>query len=150
MIGAHRGRWEQKSLAFTVDLPRTCAIPAVTLKKIQRFFLGNVPRVPREEAMKIFKRDHYKCQYCGLDGLESFENWMIMTIDHIHAYAKGGSLKADNQVTACQPCNAIKGTRDFNSLADARKYVQEKRAEWHQVYQEQLQATRAARTAQAG
>ncbi|MGH9406557.1 MAG: HNH endonuclease [Terriglobia bacterium] len=107
------------------------------LKKIHRFFFGKIPNVSLEEAMKVFKRDHFKCQYCGLDGLASFENWMVMTVDHIHAYAKGGSPAAENQVTACQPCNTIKGTRDFTSLGEAKKYVQAKRAEWHEVYREQ-------------
>ncbi|MGH9470339.1 MAG: HNH endonuclease [Terriglobia bacterium] len=120
------------------------------LKKIHRLVFGRTPRVPREEAVKVFKRDHFKCQYCGLDGLASFENWMLMTVDHIHAYAKGGLPKADNQVTACQPCNTIKGTRDFKSLAEARKHVQAKREEWRQVYQEQLEAARGARHAHAG
>lgn len=114
------------------------------LKKIHRMFFGNIPSVPREEAMKIFRRDHFKCQYCGLDGLESFENWMVMTVDHIHAYAKGGSQRADNQVTACQPCNTIKGVHDFPSLAEAKKYVQAKRAEWHEIFKEQAHAHRHA------
>ncbi|HEX5481525.1 MAG TPA: HNH endonuclease [Terriglobia bacterium] len=114
------------------------------LKKIHRFFFGKVPRLSEEQAMKIFKRDHYKCQYCGLDGLESFENWMVMTVDHIHAYAKGGALRSENQLTACQPCNTIKGTKHFESLEAARKYVQGKRAEWHEVYQEQLRSGRGS------
>lgn len=120
------------------------------LKKIHRLFFGNIPRVPCDEAMKIFKRDRFKCQYCGLEGLASFENWMLLTVDHIHAYAKGGSLKADNQVTACQPCNTIKGTKDFKSLAEARKYVQAKREEWREIYKEQLQALHSPRPAHAG
>jgi hypothetical protein len=26
-----------------------------------------------EEGLKILERDRYRCQYCGLDGLTSFE-----------------------------------------------------------------------------
>jgi hypothetical protein len=118
---------------------------AMPLKKIHRLFLGSIPRLAPEEAEKIFKRDRYTCQYCGLDGLSSFENWMVMTIDHIHAYARGGSTKAENQVTACQPCNTIKGTRDFKTLADAKKFVQAKRAEWLAVYKEQSESAGQAR-----
>ncbi len=119
------------------------------LKKIHRFFFGSIPRVPRDEAMKIFKRDHYKCQYCGLDGLASFENWLIMTIDHVHAYAKGGARKAENQVTACQPCNMMKGTHHFKTLAEAKKYVHERRVDWENVYKEQVAAARGAKHAHA-
>ncbi|MDE3178476.1 MAG: HNH endonuclease [Acidobacteriota bacterium] len=119
------------------------------LKKIQRMFFGNIPQVPREEAMNVFKRDHFKCQYCGLNGLESFENWMVMTVDHIHAYAKGGSIHESNQVTACQPCNTIKGTHDFASLAEAKKYVQAKREEWREIYKEQARGAGHAAAAHA-
>lgn len=119
------------------------------LKKIHRLFFGKIPSVPTEEAMKIFKRDHFKCQYCGLDGMNTFENWMILTIDHIHSYAKGGSLKAENQVTACQPCNTIKGTKDFQSLAEARKYVQAKREEWRERYLAQSHSAGRAKAAHA-
>ena len=117
------------------------------LKKIQRLLLGRTPRLSADEAMKIYKRDHFKCQYCGLDGLKSFENWLVMTVDHVHAYAKGGSLKLENQVTACQPCNTIKGTRHFKTLAEASQYVQAKRAEWQDIYKKQSEMHgRAAHT----
>lgn len=119
------------------------------LKKIHRLFFGKIPSVPVEEAMNIFKRDHFKCQYCGLDGISSFENWMVLTIDHIHSYAKGGSIKAENQVTACQPCNTIKGTKDFMTLSEARKYVQEKREEWRELYHKQAESVGRAKAAHA-
>lgn len=119
------------------------------LKKIHRLFFGKIPSISTNEAMTIFKRDHYKCQYCGLDGMSSFENWLQLTVDHIHAYAKGGSLKADNQVTACQPCNTIKGTKDFRTLPDARKYVQEKREEWRELYNQHAHSTSHAKAAHA-
>ncbi|MGH9450916.1 MAG: HNH endonuclease [Terriglobia bacterium] len=110
------------------------------LQKIHRILFGKIPNLSVEDAMKVFKRDHFKCQYCGLDGLASFENWMVLTVDHIHAYAKGGSLHLDNQVTACQPCNTIKGTHDFPTLAEAKKFVQAKRAEWQEIFKQQAQS----------
>jgi 5-methylcytosine-specific restriction endonuclease McrA len=115
------------------------------LKKIQRMVFGSIPQLKREEALKVFERDHYKCQYCGMDLLATFENWMLLTVDHIHAYARGGAPEMDNQVTACQPCNTIKGTREFRSLEEARKFVLSKRAEWEKVYQEQAKSRNPAR-----
>ena len=117
------------------------------LKQIKRLFFGNVPNISREEAMKVFRRDHFKCQYCGLDGLHSFENWMIITIDHVHAYARGGPRESANQVTACQPCNRLKGKKEFKTLAAAKEYVQGKRAEWQQIYHQQAQSFQAGRAA---
>jgi 5-methylcytosine-specific restriction endonuclease McrA len=110
----------------------------MALAKIKRFFFGPGPKVARELAMRIFKRDHFKCQYCGLDARRSFEHWMIMTIDHVHPYARGGSRHLENLVTACQPCNLIKGKRPFASFEDARKYVVAKREEYRRRYAEQM------------
>lgn len=121
------------------------------LKHIKRLFLGNKPRIPREEALKVFQRDQFKCQYCGLDGLASFENWMLLTIDHVHPYSRGGPRHSHNQVTACQPCNLIKGTHHFGSIDDARQFVMAKRSEWRDVYEKDYRpATAKAAGAAAG
>lgn len=110
------------------------------LKRLTKFFFGPAPDLTREQAMKVFKRDLFKCQYCGLDGLHAFENWLVLTIDFVHPRARGGSLKMDNMVAACRPCNIMKGKRMFASREEAKKYVLEKRAGWHQKYQEQIKS----------
>lgn len=110
------------------------------LKKLGRFLFGPSPspKIRREDALKVFKRDHFKCQYCGLDGQKHFENWMILTVDHVHPHARGGGRHMENLVTACQPCNLLKGKRAYASFEDARKYVLEKREEWRRVYADQV------------
>lgn len=95
-----------------------------------------------EEGRRILERDQYRCQYCGLDGLATFENWLIMTVDFIHPRAKKGKKTAANLVTACRPCNVIKGHRAFPSLAEARAYVLEKR----KALQKDWEAVRGAMT----
>jgi 5-methylcytosine-specific restriction endonuclease McrA len=110
------------------------------LKTLAKFFTGPSPHLPREEAIKVFERDHYKCYYCGLDGLHDLENWMILTIDHIHPHAKGGSRNLANLVTACQPCNLLKGKRVYKSLQDAKEHVIAKREEWRKVFDSQVKA----------
>jgi 5-methylcytosine-specific restriction endonuclease McrA len=112
----------------------------MALKRLTKFFTGPSPHLSREDAMKVFTRDEFKCFYCGLDGKIDFENWMILTIDHVHPHAKGGSRSMDNLVTACQPCNLIKGKRVYKSHQEAKAYVLAKREEWRQVYQEQVKA----------
>ena len=49
----------------------------------------------------VFKRDGYKCQYCG-----SMEN---LTLDHVFPKSRGGASSWDNLVTACKGCNSKKG-----------------------------------------
>ncbi len=54
----------------------------------------------------IFKRDHYACQYCGLQpGSEE------LTIDHVVPRAHGGISSWTNCVLACVACNKRKADR---------------------------------------
>jgi hypothetical protein len=48
--------------------------------------------------MKVFKRDSYKCQYCGHEG----DN---LVIEHIVPTFHGGKLVPNNLVVACASCN---------------------------------------------
>jgi 5-methylcytosine-specific restriction endonuclease McrA len=82
-----------------------------------------------QEGRKILERDRYRCQYCGLDGLTSFENSLIMSVDFIQPRARKGKKEPENLVTACRPCNRIKGSRVFASFDEAQKYVVQRRAE---------------------
>jgi 5-methylcytosine-specific restriction endonuclease McrA len=82
-----------------------------------------------EEGNRILERDHYQCRYCGLDGLASFENSLVMTVDFVHPRARKGGKQQNNLVCACRPCNTIKGRRVFATFEQARVYVLQKRAE---------------------
>lgn len=112
----------------------------MSLKKLQKFFTGPAPHLSREDAMKVFTRDQFQCQYCGLDGLHQFTNWMVLTVDHVHPHSHGGARKMDNLVTCCQPCNVIKGKRLFKTVEDAKAFVMKKRKEWEHQYKQQAKA----------
>ncbi|MGP8247243.1 MAG: HNH endonuclease [Bryobacteraceae bacterium] len=96
-----------------------------------------------EEGRRILERDHYCCQYCGLDGLSSFENSLILTVDFVHPRARRGKKSSENLVTACRPCNLIKGHRVFGGFAEAKAYVLERR----EGLRKQWEANRAAHQA---
>jgi 5-methylcytosine-specific restriction endonuclease McrA len=119
----------------------------MAFKQLKKFFTGPAPHLSREDALKIFKRDHFKCQYCGLDGLHDFRNWLVLTVDHVHPHARGGSRDMHNLVTACQPCNLIKGKREYKTFEDAKQFVLEKREEWQQVFHDQVKTVGAAKAA---
>jgi len=114
------------------------------LKHIKRLLIGPARPVAREEAMKVFKRDRYVCQYCGLDGLHSYEHWLILTVDFIHPRVRGGSRSMENLVTACQPCNLLKGKRVNATFEEAKKHVLAKREEWRRFYEDQVKSVRDA------
>jgi 5-methylcytosine-specific restriction endonuclease McrA len=51
----------------------------------------------------IFKRDGYRCAYCGSS--------QHLTIDHVIPRSHGGEDAWENLVTACESCNRRKGNR---------------------------------------
>ena len=87
-----------------------------------------------EEGRRVLERDRYCCQYCGLDGLSSFDRSLVMTVDFVHPRAHKGKKDPANLITACRPCNLIKGSRIFRDFEHAKTYVlarrQELRKDW--------------------
>jgi 5-methylcytosine-specific restriction endonuclease McrA len=54
----------------------------------------------------VFKRDHYTCQYCGVQpGTEE------LSIDHVIPRSQGGESTWENCVLACVACNKRKADR---------------------------------------
>jgi len=47
----------------------------------------------------------------------------------------------ENLVTACQPCNLLKGKRTYASFEEAKKHVLAKREEWQHVFHEQVKSS---------
>lgn len=56
-------------------------------------------------------RDEYRCQYCGKRFHEK-----SLTIDHVIPKKDGGKHGWLNDVTACKPCNAKKGSNYWKPL----------------------------------
>jgi 5-methylcytosine-specific restriction endonuclease McrA len=96
---------------------------------ISRLFglTGLAKPLTSEEGRRILERDRYRCQYCGLEGMSSFENSLIMTVDFVHPRAHKGRKDPENLLTACRPCNVIKGRRIFRDFEHARAYVLQRR-----------------------
>jgi 5-methylcytosine-specific restriction endonuclease McrA len=67
-------------------------------------------RVPFSRR-NIYRRDHFRCQYCGARPPLS-----DLTVDHVLPRAMGGHSSWDNCVLACLRCNRRKANR---SLSDS-------------------------------
>ena len=93
-----------------------------------------------DEGLEILERDKYRCQYCGLDGLASFENSLVMSVDFVVPRARKGKKDSSNLVAACRPCNLLKGERVFANLEAAKAHVLKRRAEMRTEWE-----TRAAK-----
>ncbi|MGH9713179.1 MAG: HNH endonuclease [Candidatus Acidiferrales bacterium] len=79
--------------------------------------------VTKEEGLQILERDQHRCQYCGLDGLASFENALAMSVDFVVPRARKGKKDPKNLVACCRSCNMIKGTRVYRNFDEAKTYV---------------------------
>jgi 5-methylcytosine-specific restriction endonuclease McrA len=104
---------------------------------ISRLFglTGLAKPLTSEEGRRVLERDQYRCQYCGLDGASSFENSLIMTVDFVHPRAHKGKKDPGNLITACRPCNLIKGSRIFRDFEHAKEYVLQRRDEFRKDWE---------------
>ncbi len=72
---------------------------------------------------EVFKRDSFKCQYCGKSAPE-----VILNVDHISPVAKGGENDILNLITSCFECNSGKSDRllsDNSVVSIQRKQMEE-------------------------
>jgi hypothetical protein len=65
----------------------------------------------RENRLKIYERDNYRCTYCGKQ-LTRF----TATLDHITPVSEGGNNSAENLKTACLQCNSQKTSRPLGDF----------------------------------
>jgi HNH endonuclease len=91
--------------------------------------------VTLDEGLNILERDAYRCQYCGLDGLASFENALAMSVDFVMPRARKGKKDPRNLVACCRSCNMIKGRRVYRSFDEAKAYVLARREELRKAWE---------------
>lgn len=58
---------------------------------------------------EILKRDHYRCQLCGVSAGDGPH--VRLEVDHIIAKARGGNNTPENLHTLCEACNRGKHTK---------------------------------------
>lgn len=70
-------------------------------------------RIPisRKRRFDIFKRDGFKCQYCG-----AFPPEVILEVDHITPVCRRGDNSDANLITSCFDCNRGKGGRPISDI----------------------------------
>jgi len=56
---------------------------------------------------KIMKRDNFKCKHCGRS--PATDQKIILEVDHIKPWSKGGETTFENLQTLCKRCNIGKG-----------------------------------------
>jgi len=79
--------------------------------------------ISKKLRFEVFKRDSFRCQYCGRSAPE-----IVLVIDHLTPVAEGGKSEILNLITSCDPCNAGKGKRplsDNSTLTKQRDQLEE-------------------------
>lgn len=74
----------------------------IILRKSQRNLDATV-------SWTVFKRDGYKCVYCGNDNTP-------LTVDHLILWENGGPTMPDNLVAACKKCNHTRGNTELTDF----------------------------------
>jgi HNH endonuclease len=79
--------------------------------------------INKKTRFEVFKRDGFKCQYCGKCAPE-----VVLNVDHIHPVSKSGGDDMMNFVTACADCNSGKSDRllsDDSAITKQRQQLEE-------------------------
>jgi hypothetical protein len=77
-----------------------------TLMKV--FARKSQRQIDQSVSWKVFKRDGYKCRYCGRDDVP-------LTVDHLVRWEEGGPSTEENLVAACRKCNRVRGDTDYEA-----------------------------------
>lgn len=72
--------------------------------------------IKKSVRFEVFKRDSFKCQYCGKAAPE-----VVLHVDHIKPVADGGGNDIMNLITACADCNLGKGARRLDDTSAVQK-----------------------------
>ncbi len=81
--------------------------------------------ISKKDRFEVFKRDDFKCQYCGRTPPE-----ITLEVDHINPKSKGGGDNYENLISACFDCNRGKGDIELckipNTLQNNYEILQER------------------------
>lgn len=80
----------------------------VVLRKSQR-------QLSQITSWKVFKRDGYRCVYCGNDDTP-------LTVDHLVLWEEMGDSVEGNLVTACKKCNSTRGNQQVDTFLQSPYY----------------------------
>ena len=74
--------------------------------------------ISKSLRFEVFKRDSFKCQYCGRTPPE-----VILEVDHVVPVAEGGDNDPINLITSCKDCNRGKSAKrlDDNSALQRQR-----------------------------
>lgn len=98
---------EWKKFIRQTDLLETEILAKDTEDKLVKTIVRKTERmIDTRMQWRVFKRDGYKCRYCGNDDTP-------LTVDHLVLWENGGPTVDENLVSACKKCNKTRGSMEF-------------------------------------
>lgn len=85
--------------------------------------------VSAKTRFEVFKRDAFKCQYCG----KGVDAGAVLEVDHLTPVAEGGTNEIFNLVTACKDCNRGKGKTRLSDKEQAKREAKFLKEEWERL-----------------
>jgi ribosomal protein L25 (general stress protein Ctc) len=96
-----------KKIIRQTDLLETEIIEqAVDGKLVKAIIRKTTRQIENKISWKVFKRDGYKCRYCGNDDTP-------LTVDHLVLWEEMGPSIEENLVSACRKCNKKRGSMQY-------------------------------------
>lgn len=83
------------------------------LKKI--ILRKSARQVDSKVSWRVYKRDGYKCRYCGRDDIP-------LTVDHLMTWEEGGPSVEGNLVSSCKKCNKKRGNMEYANWLRSGRY----------------------------
>jgi hypothetical protein len=119
---AHRTLLRVEVTDWQAFLLQTDAVETeVTLKDengvIHKAFLRKSERrIEAKVTWDVFRRDGYRCRYCGNDKTP-------LTVDHVITWESGGPSTEENMVSACRKCNGARGDMPYEQWLVSHRYL---------------------------
>lgn len=73
-------------------------------------------QIDKNVTWRVFKRDGYRCRYCGNDSVP-------LTVDHLVLWEDGGISTEANMVAACSKCNKVRGNTPYEDWLRHPRYL---------------------------
>lgn len=96
-----------------------CRRAAIRAQKLRRKCQERAATVETVNPIKVFTRDHWRCQLCGVKTPQAKRGTYdddAPELDHIVPLARGGEHSYRNTQCACRRCNGAKGDRPLGQL----------------------------------
>ena len=104
---------------------------------------------------RLYRRDEYRCAYCGADCGRDLDSYHQLEIDHVVPQSSGAGdaiWQEANMVVSCSVCNRMKGpyfsqkTTTHEQIQEARRFVSVKRRIAQEYYIARVLARRGRAT----